>query len=246
MNRPLDGKIALVTGSSRGIGAAVARRLAHDGASVVVHYVQDRVAASNTANEIARTGGTSWVVQADLSSPDGVTELMAALPFARFDILINNAAVISYSEIAAMTASDLDHLLSVNVRSLFLLTQHAHERLNNDGRIINISSAAGRIYFPSVPAYAASKGFMEALTLHAAPVFASRDITVNAVAPGVTDTDMSRWVHETGGLERLKQMQALGGIGKPDYIAAVVAFLSGPDGKWITGQTIEASGGLRL
>ena len=246
MNRPLDGKIALITGSSRGIGASIARRLAQDGASVVVHYAQDSVAASNTANEIARTGGTCWVLQADLSSPDGVPKLMEALPFHRFDILINNAGVISYSGIGQTTAAELDRILSVNVRSLFLLTQHAHERLNDDGRIVNISSAAGRIYFPSIPAYAASKGFMEVLTLHAAPVFASRDITVNAVAPGVTDTDMSRWIHETGGLEKLKQMQALGGIGKAEYIAAVVAFLSGPDGRWITGQVIEASGGLRL
>jgi 3-oxoacyl-[acyl-carrier protein] reductase len=227
MSKPLDGKIALVTGSSRGIGAAIAVRLAEEGADVVVHYTNDEVSAAATANTIALMGRTAWIIRADLAAPDGAIQLIDALPFNTFDILVNSAAVISYAGIGAASSDDFERIIAVNVRSVFRLIQQAHSRLNSGGRIINISSAAARVYFPAIPAYAASKGFMEVLTLHVAPEFAARDITVNCVAPGVTDTHMSAWIHEPGGSETLKQMQVLNGIGKPQYVAGVVSFLAG-------------------
>jgi 3-oxoacyl-[acyl-carrier protein] reductase len=246
MSRTLEGKTALVTGASRGIGAAIAQRLAHDGAQVIVHHGRGEAEARAVAAAIEAAGGRASTVQADLSAADGPRRLFEALPAQPLDILVNNAGVAEYLAFEQTDEARFDAQANVNMRSLFFVTQHALARLRDGGRIVNISSAVSRTFFPGIPAYAATKGFVDVLTLQLAGALAARRITVNAVAPGAIDTRMSAWLHDAGGAEALAQLQALPGIGQPEQVAGVVAFLVGPDGGWTTGQVVDASGGTKL
>jgi 3-oxoacyl-[acyl-carrier protein] reductase len=246
MSRPLNQKTALVTGASRGIGAAIALRLARDGAHVILHYGQGAAEANALAAQIEAAGGHATTVQADLAAADGAEQLFAALPAPQVDILVNNAGVAPYVPFEQTDAATFDQLANVNMRSLFFVTQKALARMPHGGRIVNVSSAVTRTYFPGIPAYSATKGFVDVLTLQLAGALAARNITVNAVAPGAIDTRMSAWIHQPGGADRLAQVQALPGIGQPEHVAGVVGFLVGPDGAWTTGQVIDASGGTKL
>ncbi len=246
---PLAGKRALVTGASRGIGAAIARRLADDGADVILHYGRSADEARAVAESIRTRGGQAQVVQADLASADGPRQLLAGLDgldAGRIDILVNNAGVAPFATVEATDARTFDELVNVNVRSLFFVTQGVLPRMPAGGRVVNVSSAVTRTFFPGIPAYAATKGFVDVLTLQLAGALGPRGITVNAVAPGAIDTQMSAWIHQPGGTETLKAMQALQGVGQPEHVAGVVAFLAGPDGAWTTGQVVDASGGTKL
>ncbi len=244
--KPLHNKIALVTGASRGIGAAIAKRLAADGAEVILHYGTGKDEASKVAAHITDTGGRASVVHSDLSQPDGAQKLFAGITAKHIDILVNNAGVAPFASFEETTPEIFDNLMNINVRSLFFVTQEALKRINDGGRIINLSSAVTRTFFPGIPAYSASKGFVDVLTLQMAGALGARNITVNAVAPGAIDTRMSAWIHGPGGADTLKQIQALPGIGQPENVASVVAFLAGPDGAWTTGQVIDVSGGTKL
>jgi 3-oxoacyl-[acyl-carrier protein] reductase len=244
--KPLSNKIALVTGASRGIGAAIAQRLAADGAELILHYGAGKDETAAVAKQITDAGGRASVVQADLSHADGATKLFAGIAANRIDILVNNAGVAPFASVEETTPEIFDNVMNVNVRSLFFVTQEALKRLNDGGRIINLTSAVTRTFFPSIPAYAASKGFVDVLTLHMAASLGARNITVNAVAPGAINTRMSAWIHGPGGAETLKQIQALPGVGQPEHVAGIVAFLAGPDGAWTTGQVIDVSGGTKL
>ena len=249
MSKPLAGKIAVVTGASRGIGAAIAQRLAADGAEVVLHYGAGRAEAETVASAVRDAGGKAHLLQADLARADGGQQLvqrLAALGLPRVDILVNNAGITLYAGLEATSAEQFDQLVSVNMRSLFFITQGVVPLMPEGGRVINISSGATRIAFPGITAYSASKGFVDVLTLQLAAELGPKNITVNAVAPGAIDTRMSAWIHGPGGKETLAQLQALPGIGKPEYVAGVVAFLAGPDGAWTTGQVVDASGGTKL
>jgi NAD(P)-dependent dehydrogenase (short-subunit alcohol dehydrogenase family) len=246
MSRFLNQKIALVTGASRGIGAAIALRLARDGAHVILHYGQGAAEANAIAAQIEAAGGHATTVQADLAATDGADRLFAALPAPQIDILVNNAGVAPFATFEQTDAATFDQLASVNMRSLFFVTQKALARMPDGGRIVNVSSAVTRTYFPGIPAYSATKGFVDVLTLQLAGALAARNITVNAVAPGAIDTRMSAWIHQPGGTDTLAQVQALPGIGQPEHVAGVVGFLVGPDGAWTTGQIIDASGGTKL
>jgi 3-oxoacyl-[acyl-carrier protein] reductase len=246
MTNALQHQTALVTGASRGIGAAIARRLAREGAHVLVHYGQGQAEAKALASEIQAAGGQASTVQADLAMPDGAQQLAAALPPGPVHILVNNAGVAPFASVEDTDANTFDHLLNVNVRSLFFITQQVLPRMPDGGRIINLSSAVTRVAFPGIPAYAATKGFVDVLTLQLAATLGPRCITVNAVAPGAIDTRMSAWIHGPGGTDTVAQIQALPGIGQPEHVAGVVAFLAGPDGAWTTGQVIDASGGTKL
>jgi NAD(P)-dependent dehydrogenase (short-subunit alcohol dehydrogenase family) len=246
---PLAGKRALVTGASRGIGAAIARRLADDGAELIVHYGRSADEAQAVAEAIRARGGRAQLVQADLASADGPRQLLEgldALDAGRIDILVNNAGVAPFATLEDTDARTFDELLNVNVRSLFFVTQGVLPRMPAGGRIVNLSSAVSRAYFAGIPAYAATKGFVDTLTLQLAGALGARGITVNAVAPGAIDTQMSAWIHQPGGHETLKALQALDGVGQPEHVAGVVAFLAGPDGAWTTGQVVDASGGTKL
>jgi NAD(P)-dependent dehydrogenase (short-subunit alcohol dehydrogenase family) len=246
MSRPLNQKTALVTGASRGIGAAIALRLARDGAHVILHYGQGAAEANVIAAQIEAGGGRATTVQADLAAADGAERLFAALPVAQIDILVNNAGVAPFVPFEQTDAATFDQLANVNMRSLFFVTQKALPLMPDGGRVVNVSSAVTRTYFPGIPAYSATKGFVDVLTLQLAGALAARNITVNAVAPGAIDTRMSAWIHQPGGSDMLAQVQALPGIGQPEHVAGVVSFLVGPDGAWTTGQVIDASGGTKL
>jgi 3-oxoacyl-[acyl-carrier protein] reductase len=246
MNTPLKQKVALVTGASRGIGAAVARRLAAQGAQVIVHYGASKEEASQVVADIEKAGGKARLLQADLAALDGADRLNAALGDQPIDILVNNAGVAPFASIAETDATTFDRLANVNMRSLFFVTQKVLPRMPDGGRIVNVSSAVTRIAFPGIPAYSATKGFVDVLTLQLAAELGARNITVNAVAPGAIDTQMSAWIRQPGGTDMLKQIQALPGVGQPEHVAGVVAWLVGPDGAWTTGQVIDVSGGTKL
>ncbi|XVJ71264.1 MAG: SDR family oxidoreductase [Rhizobacter sp.] len=246
MNTPLKQKVALVTGASRGIGAAIARRLAAQGAQVIVHYGASKEEASQVVADIEKAGGQARLLQADLAAVNGADQLSTALGDQPIDILVNNAGIAPFASVADTDTATFDRLANVNMRSLFFVTQKVLPRMPDGGRIVNLSSAVTRIAFPGIPAYSATKGFVDVFTLQLAAELGPRNITVNAVAPGAIDTQMSAWIRQPGGTDMLKQIQALPGVGQPEHIAGVVAWLVGPDGAWTTGQVIDVSGGTKL
>ena len=255
MSRPLEGKIAVVTGASRGIGRAIAERLAADGALVAVHYGKSPAAAAETVNSITAAGGSAFVVGADLSSKGGVKalfsgldeELRARTGDIKFDILVNNAGIAPFISFAETTEAILDEIYTVNFKSLFFVTQEASKRLRDGGRIVSTSSGASRTPLPAVAAYSALKAPIDNLSKSLAVELGPRNITVNVIAPGVIDTDMSAaFMNSTEGQDFAKGKQALKRIGQPDDVADVVGFLVGKDGRWITGQVLEATGGTAL
>jgi len=251
MSKILEGKIALVTGASRGIGRAIAKRLAADGAWVGVHYGRSEAEGRALLAEIEAEGGRAFLLQADLAKG----EVAAAQLFKQFDrevseagldILVNNAGVANFSAFDATDEATFDALFDVNVKGLFFVTQRALPRLKDGGRIINLSSVVARTHFAGIPAYAATKGAVNTLTTHLAVELGARNITVNAIAPGATQTDMSSWLDSSEGQKNALAIQALQRVGQPEDIARAVAFLAGPDGAWVTGQVIETAGGTKL
>jgi NAD(P)-dependent dehydrogenase (short-subunit alcohol dehydrogenase family) len=248
-------RTALVTGASRGIGRAIAQRLARDGFFTVVHYNAAAEAAEGCVAEIAAAGGAAIAFQADLSDRQAVRDfhprleaaLHAAGQAAGLDVLVNNAGVGSGRQtIAEVTEEVLDRTLQVNLRAPFLLIQGALPRLRDGGRIINISSMGTRAAFPGMAAYAPAKAGLEALTRLLAVELGPRGITVNAVTPGATATDMNPAARDPEKSRVTAQSIALGRVGQPEDIAGVVAFLASADGGWVTGQVVDASGGQRL
>lgn len=255
MSRPLEGKIALVTGASRGIGRAIAERLAADGALVAIHYGKSKSAADEVVAGIAAKGGKAFVVGADLGAKDGVKALYVALDkelqartgSTQFDILVNNAGIAPFVSFADTTEDVLDEIYAVNVRAVFFSTQEAAKRLRDGGRVVNLSSEVARAPAPALAAYSALKAPINNLTKSLAVVLGERSITVNAIAPGVIDTDMaSALTQDPGIVEHVKSQQALKRIGQPQDIADAVSFLAGSDSRWVTGQTVYTSGGAAL
>jgi 3-oxoacyl-[acyl-carrier protein] reductase len=244
----LQGKVAVVTGSSRGIGRAIAERLARDGAAVVVNYARSADKANQVVAAIQQKGGRAVAVEADVSTASGVRKLFeqAKKQLGKIDILVNNAAIFETRSIAEVDEAQYDRLFGINVRGPLLAMAEATRYLGSGGRIINISSNAARISFPGASVYAATKAALEALIRCISAELGPRGITVNGVAPGTTDTEMLQ-----GGLSpELREMAIkqtpLGRLGRPDDIADVVAFLASDEARWITGTTIEATGGLRF
>jgi len=249
MNKPLTNKIALITGASRGIGAAISRRLAAEGAELVLHYGSGKAETEALAASLRAAGCTTHMLQSDLGAFDGGQQLvtrLATLNLPQIDILINNAGVAPQGSLDGTSAEQFEQIVSVNMRSLFFITQGVVPLMPRGGRIVNLGSRVTQTAFPGISAYSASKGFVDVLTLHLAAELGQRGINVNAVAPGVIDTRMNAWVHGPGGQETLKQIQALDGVGQPEQVAGVVSFLVGPDAAWTTGQVIDASGGTKL
>ena len=250
----LTGKIALVTGGSRGIGRAIAQKLAAEGALVAVHYATNEKAAAETVGAIIETGGNAFSIAADLAEVDGPARLFAAFDAAlrerglpdALDILVNNAGIGSRNALAAVTGAQFDRVFQINVKAVFFVTQLAVARLRDHGRIINISSTAARIGYKETPVYAAAKGALEALTLPLARELAPRGITVNAVAPGAVATELNPLATNPKSARQIAAETLLGRVGQPGDIADVVAFLASDCARWITGQVIEASGGLRV
>jgi NAD(P)-dependent dehydrogenase (short-subunit alcohol dehydrogenase family) len=249
----LKTRTALVTGASRGIGRAIATRLAADGATVAVHYGRSRNEAEAVVSDVTAAGGAAFAVHGDVRTLAGVDALfqtldagLAARGKAGLDILVNNAGIAAYEGFAETTEATFDDLFATNVKGLYFVTQRALPRLNDDARIINLSSVVARVAFPGIPAYSATKGAVNTLTVHLAAELGVRGITVNAVSPGAIDTDMSAWLRTEDGAANAHAIQAIKRIGKPQDVAAAVAFLARPDAAWITGQIIEAGGGTKL
>jgi NAD(P)-dependent dehydrogenase (short-subunit alcohol dehydrogenase family) len=253
----LQGKTALVTGASRGIGRAIASALAEAGAHVLVHYGRSRQEAESLVACLHSKGGRADAIGADLLAPDGATllakQVRSILVGNRLDVLVLNAGITKAARIADYTVEDFDNLFAINVRSPFFLVQQLLPVLVEGSNIIAISSAQARtvagkpgLENPSILAYASTKGAIETLVKNWAAILGPRGIRVNAVAPGVIDTDMSNFTKTEAGREVALGMQALKRIGKPEDVADVVAFLASDGARWITGASIPVDGGSKL
>ena len=241
---PLSGKRALVTGAARGIGAAIALKLAEDGADVAITYEKSAEKAEALAAEIRALGRNAVAIQADAGSPDGpakaVTEALAGL--GGLDILVNNAGIAGESLFADQSVEQVQALLDVNIRGVILTTQAALPHINDGGRVISISSVlADRVPFPGVTVYSATKSALAAFSQGLAREVGSRGITVNLVKPGATDTDMNPADGPNAGFV---SSIPLGRFGQPSEIASAVAFLAGPGANYITGTSILVDGGI--
>ncbi|HEX5405111.1 MAG TPA: SDR family oxidoreductase [Pseudonocardiaceae bacterium] len=239
----LAGKAAVVTGGSRGIGRAIVTRLAADGASVVFSFGSNQQAADEV---VAAGQGRVHAVRADQGDPADQDRLfeVAQQRLGGLDILVNNAAISPPKAIVDITPEDYDRVLNVNTRGPFFAIQHAGRVMRDGGRIINISTLNTAVPPPGGALYAGSKAALELFTSVAAREFGARGITVNSVSPGATDTDLLRESNPGETFETVVALTALGRLGVPADIANVVAFLAGPDSKWVTGQNIRATGGL--
>jgi NAD(P)-dependent dehydrogenase (short-subunit alcohol dehydrogenase family) len=245
----LSGKTALVTGASRGIGRASALALARAGAQVVVHYSNSEKEADAVVAEIRRVGGRAEKIGTDLRQADGphlLAKRVRAIVGDRLDVLVANAGISKAVSIEDTTIEDFDNLFAVNVRAPFFLVQQLLPALCKGSNIIFTSSLAAHATLGTLSAYAASKGAVATLVKHFASALGPRGIRVNAVAPGVVETDMSGFTKTEAGREVTLGMQALKRLAQPDDIARVVAFLASDDARWITGDTVKADGGSKL
>jgi NAD(P)-dependent dehydrogenase (short-subunit alcohol dehydrogenase family) len=251
----LIGKTALVTGGSRGIGAAIVRRLGQAGAHVAVNYAGSKDAAEALVAEIEAAGGRAFAVQADLSSLAGIEAMFATCDAAfggapNLDILINNAGVGRGGRDGSLKGADealFDELFAVNVKGPHFVTQAALPRLRDGGRIVNVGSMSGKVGQPFAASYAMTKRAIQSLTFSTALAVAKRRITCNCVAPGAVATDFIAALREQPGWdEATAKHTPMGRIGEPGDIAGAVMMLLGDDARWVTGQVIEASGGLAL
>ncbi|GLS53646.1 glucose 1-dehydrogenase [Methylobacterium gregans] len=245
----LDGKVAVVTGASKGIGAAIARALAAEGAAVVVNYAASRAGAESVVEAITASGGRAVAVQADVSKAEQAHALIEAAvrQFGRLDVLVNNSGVYEFAAIGAVSEAHYRRLFDVNVLGVLLATQAAAAHLGAGGSIVNISSAATDVNMPDSAVYTGTKGALNAISGVLANELAPRQIRVNVVSPGFVVTEGTHTAGIVG-----SEMEAgivaqtpLGRAGQPDDIAGVVAFLASDDARWVTGETINASGGVR-
>ncbi|OBJ99280.1 3-ketoacyl-ACP reductase [Mycolicibacterium fortuitum] len=242
----LEGKTAVVTGGSRGIGRSIVERLSRDGVSVVFSYAGNEDAAAEVLRSVEANGSRAHAVRADLVHPDAAEQLMQAAHshLGNLDILVNNAALAyAPAPLANSDTSDFDKVMAVNTRSVFLTMRYAAKHLRDGGRIVNISTSLTARALPAMALYLASKGAIEQLTAVAAQELGSRAITVNAVSPGPTATDMMRDNTPPEALEAMAAMSPFGRLGQPADLADVVAFLASDDGRWITGQNLRVTGG---
>ena len=242
---PLSGKVALVTGGSRGIGAAVARRLAADGATILIAYRSDATAAQAITDDLTATGTQAASHAMDIADPAACAALVRTCidRFGRLDILVNAAGVATYKPLAEADAGHYHAIFGPNVLGTLSLTRAAAEVMETPGRIVHVSSRLAESPMPGTSVYAASKAAVSALTLALGQELGPKGITINAVAPGLIETDMTAAAVEQRG-EAIRANTPLRRIGQPGDIAGIVAFLASDDAGWITGRTIRADGGL--
>ena len=239
-------KVAIVTGASRGIGAAVAQRLANDGFTVVINYSADSKSAEALAQKIEAGGGRALSAKADVSNPNAVRGMFDAseAAFGGVDVLVNNAGIMKLARIADSDDALFDQQIAINLKGSFNAMREAAKRLRDGGRIINFSTSVVGTKLETYGVYAATKSAVETMTAILSKELRGRSITVNAVAPGPVATDLFLHGKSPELIERFAKMNPLERLGTPEDIASSVAFLAGPDGSWINGQTLRANGGL--
>jgi 3-oxoacyl-[acyl-carrier protein] reductase len=245
MSKKLEGKIALVTGGSRGIGAAIAKRLASDGASVAITYSKGSDAAASVVKAIQRDGGRAIAIQADAADADAVKGAVekTVASFGRLDVLVNNAGTAMPKPFEEATLEEMDRVLNINVRGVFVATQAALKHMKSGGRIIMIGSAVGeRVAAPGLVPYAGTKGAVKMFTQALAREIGSRGITVNNVQPGPIDTELNPAAGDWAVPQ--KAATALNRYGHVDEIAAMVAFVAGPESSYVTGANLTVDGGM--
>jgi 3-oxoacyl-[acyl-carrier protein] reductase len=245
----LKGKVAVVTGASKGIGAGIAKALAADGASVVVNYASSKEGAEKVVKAITDKGGKAVAVAGDVSKPAGAKGIIDAAikNFGQLDILVNNSGVYEFNPLEDVTEENFHRLFNVNVLGLLLTTKEAVKHLKEGGSIINIGSAVTEIFPPGSSVYTATKGAVDAITGVLARELGPRKIRVNSLNPGMVETEGT---HTAGFIgsdfeKQLASQAPLGRIGQPGDIATVATFLASPDSAWLTGETLVASGGIR-
>ncbi|WP_405523982.1 SDR family oxidoreductase [Streptomyces canus] len=252
----LEGKTALVTGGSRGIGRAIAERLARDGAVVSLTYARDESAAHDVVERIRKDGGRAFALHAELGRHGDAAALWSAFDAQishhaaeqAVDIIVNNAGIGRSADLALLTEAGFDEVFAVNVRAPFFIVQEGLKRLRDAGRIINISSGAAHLAMPEAIAYGATKSALDNFTLNLAKELGARGITANSIAPGIIDTDVNAgWLRGNPEAEaHASSLAALGRVGRPEDVADIVAFLASDDARWVTGRTIDATGGSGL
>ncbi len=244
MPKQLEGKVALITGGSRGIGAAIAKRLAADGASVAITYAKDAGSASAVVKAIEACGGKAIAIQADAADPEAVRNAVekAVATLGRLDVLVNNAGTAIPKRFEEATMEELDRVIDINIRGTFVSTHAALKHMNNGGRIIMIGSCVGeRMMTPGLAAYSATKGAVKMFSQGLSREVGSRGITVNNIQPGPIDTDLNPAASEWAVPQRAAT--ALDRYGRVDEVAALVAFVAGPESSYITGANLTVDGG---
>lgn len=246
MTKGLSGKVAIVTGASRGIGREIAERLAENGAKVVVNYASSPAKAEEVVGLIKQGGGEARAIQADISQVAEIERLFRETieAYGGIDILVNNAGIMTTKPIAAMTEEDFDQQFAINVKGTYFAIQQAFRHMNSGGRIINFSTSVAGQMFPTYSVYAGTKGAVEQFTRQLAKEFGPKGITINAVAPGPVNTELFTVGKSEEQIAGIVKMNAFGRLGEPDDIAGVVLFLASEESKWITGQTLRVNGGF--
>ncbi|MEC0181278.1 SDR family oxidoreductase [Paenibacillus peoriae] len=242
----LDGKTAIVTGSSRGIGRVIAEQLAELGARVVINYASSPDKARQVVEGIIQKGGKAIAIHADLGKMSDIEALFTntIAEFGRLDILVNNAGLMITKPLADVTEADFDKQFALNVKGTFFACQQAMKHMENYGRIVNLSTSVIGQMFPAYSVYAGTKGAVEQFTRQLAKEFGNKHITINAVAPGPVNTELFQIGKTEQQIEGIKKMNAFGRLGEPEDIADVIEFLVSAKSQWVTGQTIRVNGGF--
>lgn len=242
----LKGKVAIITGSSRGIGSIIAKDLAKVGCDVVINYSGSEAAAKSVVDQIVTANGRAIAVKANVAVPDDMTALFDAAieHYGKVDILVNNAGINIYKLVKDTTEEDFDRIFQINVKGVFLGLKEAATRLHDNGRVINFSSSVTRLMLPTYGVYSATKAAVEQLTRVFAKEVGARGITVNSISPGPTNTDLFLEGKTAETIQRLASMAALGRIGEPVDISRVVLFLASESAGWVTGQNLGVNGGF--
>lgn len=242
----LKDKVAIVTGGSRGIGRAIALKLAENGASIAVNYAGNTEKAQEVVAEIEKQGGQALAIQGDISKIADIEQVFEKTiqHFGQVNILVNNAGTMFLKPITEVTEADFDKIFATNVKGTYFACQQAAKRMADGGRIINFSSTTTVMMLPAYSAYVATKGAVEQITRVVAKELGSKGITVNTISPGPTDTELFKQGKTEEQINRFAQAAALGRLGEVEDIASVVAFIASDEARWITGQNIRVNGGV--